>query len=87
MSIIKNARNLDNAKLFADWALTKEAQELVWRETKVYQIPTNIHAEAAPQSVDPKKLNLINYDFERFGSSEEGKRLTDKWVKEVKLHK
>ncbi|VEI57340.1 bacterial extracellular solute-binding, family 1 protein [Pasteurella multocida] len=87
MSIIKNARNLDNAKLFADWALTKEAQELVWRETKVYQIPTNIHAEASPQSVDPKKLNLIDYDFERFGSSEEGKRLTDKWVKEVKLHK
>ncbi|MGC7589450.1 ABC transporter substrate-binding protein [Bisgaard Taxon 46] len=87
MSIIKNARNLDNAKLFADWALTKEAQELVWRETKVYQIPTNIHAEAAPQSVDPKKLNLIDYDFDRFGSSEEGKRLTDKWVKEVKLHK
>lgn len=87
MSIIKNARNLDNAKLFADWALTKEAQELVWRETKVYQIPMNIHAEASPQSVDPKKLNLIDYDFERFGSSEEGKRLTDKWVKEVKLHK
>ncbi|MFD1805458.1 ABC transporter substrate-binding protein [Pasteurella oralis] len=87
MSIIKNARNLDNAKLFADWALSKEAQELVWRETKVYQIPTNIHAEASPQSVNPKQLKLINYDFDRFGASAEGKRLTDKWVKEVKLMK
>ncbi|MXN88532.1 ABC transporter substrate-binding protein [Pasteurella canis] len=87
MSIIKNARNLDNAKLFADWALSKEAQELVWRETKVYQIPTNIHAEASPQSVSPKHLKLISYDFDRFGKSSEGKRLTDKWLKEVKLAK
>ncbi|MGC6405106.1 ABC transporter substrate-binding protein [Bisgaard Taxon 45] len=87
MSIVKNARNLENAKRFVDWALTKEAQELVWRETKVYQIPTNIHAEAAPQSVDPKQLKLINYDFDRFGSSAEGKRITDKWVKEVKMAK
>lgn len=87
MSIVKNARNLENAKRFVDWALTKEAQELVWRETKVYQIPTNIHAEASPQSVDPKQLKLINYDFDRFGSSAEGKRLTDKWVKEVKMAK
>ncbi|MGC7560979.1 ABC transporter substrate-binding protein [Pasteurella sp. PK-2025] len=85
MSIIKNARNMENAKRFVDWALTKEAQELVWRETKVYQIPTNIHAEASPKSVDPKTLKLIDYDFDRFGASAEGKRLTDKWVKEIKM--
>ncbi|MGY4676200.1 ABC transporter substrate-binding protein [Pasteurella sp. P03HT] len=87
MSIIKNARNLANAKLFADWALGKEAQELVWRETKVYQLPTNKYAEAAPQSVNLTQLKLIDYDFERFGKSAEGKRLTDKWVKEVKMAK
>ncbi|PJG83413.1 hypothetical protein CVP04_04630 [Caviibacterium pharyngocola] len=85
LSIIKGARNLDNAKLFVDWALSKEAQELPWRETGVYQIPTNINAEASPKSADPKKLNLIHIDFEHFGSAAEGKRLTDKWVQEVKL--
>lgn len=85
ISILKNARNLDNAKLFVDWALDKEAQEIPWRETGVYQIPTNIHAEASEKSVDPKKLKLIDIDFERFGSSEEGKRLTDKWEQEIKL--
>lgn len=85
ISIIKNARNLDNAKRFVDWALSAEAQELPWRETGVYQIPTNVNAIAAPQSVDPKKLNLIQIDYDRFGSSEEGKRLIDRWLKEIKL--
>lgn len=28
VSIIKGARNLENAKLFVDWALSKEGQEL-----------------------------------------------------------
>ena len=85
ISILKGARNLDNAKLFMDWALSAEAQEIPWRETKVYQIPTNINAVASPNSVDPKTLTkLIDFDFERFGSSEEGKRLVEKWVAEVK---
>ena len=85
ISILKGARNLDNAKLFMDWALSAEAQEIPWRETKVYQIPTNINAVASPNSVDPKMLTkLIDFDFERFGSSEEGKRLVEKWVAEVK---
>ncbi|POY42853.1 ABC transporter substrate-binding protein, partial [Avibacterium endocarditidis] len=44
LSIIKGARNLDNAKLFVDWALSKEAQEIPWREAGVYQIPTNVNA-------------------------------------------
>lgn len=87
ISILKGARNLDNAKLFMDWALSKEAQELPWREGGVYQIPTNVNAEASEKSVDPKKLQLIQYDFEKFGSSEEGKRLIDKWVAEIKLAK
>lgn len=85
ISILKGTRNLENAKLFMDWALSAEAQEIPWRETKVYQIPTNINAVASPNSVDPKTLTkLIDFDFERFGSHEEGKRLVDKWVKEVK---
>lgn len=84
VSILKGARNLDNAKLFVDWALSKEAQEIPWRETGVYQIPTNIYAVASPKSVDPKTLKLLDIDFDRFGRSEEGKRLIDRWEQEVK---
>lgn len=86
-SIIKGARNLDNAKLFTDWVLSKEAQELPWREHGVYQIPTNVNAEVAPQSVKLDGIKLVELDFDRFGSSEEGKRLVDKWLAEVKLAK
>lgn len=84
-SIIKGARNLDNAKLFMDWALSKEAQEIPWREYNLYQIPTNINAEISPKSVNVKGLKLVELDYNRFGSSEEGKRLVDRWVSEIKL--
>lgn len=86
-SILKGARNLDNAKLFMDWVLSKEAQEIPWREHGVYQIPTNINAEIAPQSVKLDGVKLVELDYDRFGSSEEGKRLIDKWLAEVKLAK
>ncbi len=38
VSIIKGARNLDNAKLFVDWALSKEGQELSWQKGQSYQV-------------------------------------------------
>ncbi|MDU8924834.1 ABC transporter substrate-binding protein [Pasteurellaceae bacterium LIM206] len=84
-SIIKGARNLDNAKLFMDWALSPEAQEIPWRETGAYQIPTNIHAESSPRSLKLSELKLIDYDYDRFSSPTEAKRLIDRWVSEVKM--
>ncbi|MDG6894496.1 ABC transporter substrate-binding protein [Volucribacter amazonae] len=84
LSIIKSARNLDNAKLFVDWALDVEAQELPWREAGAYQIPANINAKVSPNSIDPSKLQLIDFDFNKFGSSEEGQRIVKKWLEEVK---
>lgn len=85
VSILKNARNLDNAKLFMDWVLSKEAQEIPWREHGVYQTPTNVNAEVAPQSTKADALNFVKIDYDRFGSSEEGKRLIDRWLAEIKL--
>ncbi|WP_373818301.1 ABC transporter substrate-binding protein [Glaesserella sp.] len=85
VSIIKNARNLDNAKLFMDWTLSKDVQEMPWREHGVYQTPTNINAEVSPFSPKLDNVKLIETDFDRFGSSDEGKRLVDKWLSKVKL--
>ncbi len=87
VSIIKGARNLDNAKLFMDWVLSKEVQEIPWRDHGVYQTPTNVNSEVSPLSPKLDKLKLIEIDYDRFGSSEEGKRLIDKWVSEIKLAK
>ncbi|KGQ39395.1 hypothetical protein JP35_05490 [Gallibacterium anatis] len=87
VSILKGARNLDNAKLFVDWALSKEGQELAWKKGQALQTLTNTTAEQSPNAFDPTKLKLINYDFEKFGSSDERKRLINKWVNDVKLSK
>lgn len=83
-SIIKNARNLENAKHFIDFVLSAEAQEIPWREADSYQLPTNIHAKSHPNLPDPMKLKLIDIDFVRFGADQEAKRLIDRWMKEVK---
>lgn len=87
ISIIKNARNLENAKLFVDWTLSKEAQELTWKEAQSHQILTNITATPSPYTLKPDTLNLVDYDFTKFGSHEMRKYLIDKWVSEIKFTK
>ncbi|MGC7560455.1 ABC transporter substrate-binding protein [Pasteurella sp. PK-2025] len=87
ISIIKGARNLDNAKLFMDWALSKEGQELDWIRRAPYQIPTNKYATVLPDAVKPDQLKLIDFDFEKFGSSTQAKQIISRWLEEVKLAK
>lgn len=87
VSIIKGARNMDNAKLFVDWALSKEGQESAWKQGESLQILTNTTAEQAPNTPKPTELKLIDYDFEKYGAAEERKRLIDKWVENVKMAK
>ncbi|WP_044470338.1 ABC transporter substrate-binding protein [Mannheimia massilioguelmaensis] len=87
LSIIKGARNIDNAKLFVDYVLSKEGQEVAWRKGEAHQTLLNTTAEQSPTAFDPLKLKLINYDFEKYGATEERKRLIEKWVQDVKLAK
>ncbi|MCG9625476.1 ABC transporter substrate-binding protein [Vibrio mediterranei] len=85
VSIIKGARNLDNAKKFVDFVMSKEGQELAWKKGKSFQILTNTKAEQSPNALDPKQLKLISYDMDKYGSSAERKRLINKWVNQVKM--
>ena len=87
VSIIKGARNLENAKHFVDFVLDTEAQEIPWRESDAYQIPANIHAKASPKASEPSKLKLSDIDFIRFGADAESKRLIERWVETVKGEK
>jgi len=87
VSIIKGARNMDNAKLFVDWALSREAQELSWKKGQSYQILTNVEAEASPLALKLNDLNLINYDMDKYGDAEVRKTLISKWVSDVKMGK
>ena len=82
MSIIKGARNLESAKKFYDWALSAEAQSLAL-QVKAYQVPSNKGAETSPSAPDLSSIKLIDYDFKKYGSSAERKRLLKKWDDEV----
>ena len=82
LSIIKGARNLAAAKKFYEWALTPGAQEMA-AATKQFQLPSNKHAKVDPRIPDFKKIKFINYDYARYGSSAERRRLIARWEKEV----
>jgi iron(III) transport system substrate-binding protein len=82
MSIIKGARNPDEARTFYDWALTPEAQALALQANS-YQVPSNVNAPTSDKSPDLSSIKLIDYDFAKYGSSDERRRLLQKWDEEV----
>lgn len=83
MSIIKGGRNPKEARMWFDWALTAEAQA-IGVASKAYQIPSNVNATVPPQAPRLDQTKVIDYDFQKYGSSAERKRLLSKWDKEVK---
>jgi iron(III) transport system substrate-binding protein len=83
MSIIKGAKNMDNAKKWYDWALTAEAQNIGAQAKVSYQVPSNRAASPPPQAPKFSEIKFIDYDFAKYGSSAERKRLLAKWDAEV----
>ncbi len=77
-AILKGAKNLENAKLWYDWAITPEAQALgpVFQS---YQAPTVSGVELShPELLDVK---LINYDFTWSGAHKQ--EFQDKFANEI----
>ena len=83
MSIINNARNMESARKFYDWALGEASQALM-PQAKAYQVPSNAAVEPPPEAPDVSEIKLIDYDFAKYGSSAERTRLLAKWDAEVK---
>ena len=82
MSIVKGARNLDNARKFYDWALTPKAQALA-AQAKQFQLPSNVATPVSPLSPKMADVKLIDYDFAKYGTSVERKRLLERWDRDV----
>jgi len=82
MSIIKGARNLEQAKKFYEWALTPQAQQF-GAATRQFQLPSNKATPIDPRVPDFKKIKFIDYDYAKYGASAERKRLIAKWEKDV----
>jgi iron(III) transport system substrate-binding protein len=85
MSIIKGGPDPEAAKKFYDFALRADIQELA-AKAKAYQVPSNMAAKAPPQAPDLSTIKLIDYDFKKFGSSDERSRLLAKWDQEIGAH-
>jgi iron(III) transport system substrate-binding protein len=83
MSIIKGARHLDEAKKFYEFALSYDAQSIA-PQFGSYQFPSNASVPAPKEAPDLSKVKLIDYDFAKYGSAAERKRLLGRWTSEVK---
>jgi iron(III) transport system substrate-binding protein len=82
MSLIKGSRNPENARKFYDWALQAEVQSRAL-EVNAFQVMSNKGAESSPQAPNMDSIKLIDYDFAKYGSSDERTRLLKKWDDEV----
>ena len=82
MSIVKGARNLQNARRFYDWALTPAAQKL-GVDTKHFVLPSNRAAPAPPGVPTATEAKLIAFDFAKYANTVERARLLERWEREV----
>ena len=82
MSIVKGGKNPDNAKAWYDWALTADIQDKA-KTVKSFQVPSNMKASAPEQMPKLESMKLIDYDFAKYGSGSERKRIIARWEKEV----
>lgn len=77
-AILKGAKHPDAAKLWYDWALTPEAQDL-GPKYKSYQAPTV--KGATPSMPELMQVNMIKYDFQWAGTNK--KAIVDKFTNEI----
>ncbi|MCB8836239.1 ABC transporter substrate-binding protein [Aurantimonas sp. VKM B-3413] len=82
MSIVKGARNLENAKTFYDWALSADVQSKAV-EADSFQIPSNKRATVPPEAPNLDEIKLIDYDFAKYGDSDTRKALLERWDREI----
>ena len=80
ISIMKNTKNLEAAKKFVDFMLSKEAQELM--SSIDFTLPVNPDAVGAEGSVPLSQIDLIKYDSAL--AAKEKDEVLEKWTKEVK---
>lgn len=82
MSLVKGSPNAEAAKRFYEWALTPGGQQF-GLAAKQFQLPSNKNVPKDPRMSDPAKIKLINYDYAKYGSSAERRRLIARWEREI----
>jgi len=74
MALIKGGPELETAKIFYDWAMSKEAQDLY---QEFFRVPLNPEAELAEGLVKASDVNVLPIDLIWYGDNKEA--MLDKW--------
>lgn len=69
VALIANAPEPEAAKMWIDWSLTAEAQEIGAAQAASFQLPTNPDATVDERSVNLDEVELIDYDFQAAGEA------------------
>lgn len=80
VALVAGAPEPNAAKMWIDWSLTAEAQE-IGATTASFQLPTNPDAAVPEESVNLDEVNLVDYDFQAAGQARES--LTARFEDEV----
>lgn len=62
MAIFKNAENLDEAKAFVDWALSKKGQEFIKSQDPRMMVRSDIEIPKSVKNINKDKLIKLNID-------------------------
>jgi len=81
VSIVKGARNLDNAKKFVDWVLSAKGQGLA-AKAKQHLYPANTAVPTSALAPKFGEIKFISYDVARFEKTEARRHLVDRWKQE-----
>ena len=68
VALIANAPEPEAARMWIDWSLTAEAQE-IGATNASFQLPTNPDAAVSERSVNLDDVNLVDYDFQAAGEA------------------
>ncbi|WP_048058528.1 ABC transporter substrate-binding protein [Methanococcus maripaludis] len=75
VSIVNGAKHPENAKIFVDWCLSKEGQEVLMQASP--RVPVRGDIEVIEGVPNPEELNFIDMDFVYWGENRD--RILDEW--------
>ena len=82
IALIKGAKNADAAKQFYEFMMSAQGQAL-GAQAKNYQQPANKTTSPNAKILQADKVNLVDYDFKKYGSSETRKAVISRWENEI----
>ena len=82
IAMVKGQRNKEAAKKYYDWLMSPAGQS-VGAKAGSLQVPANKTFKLDPRIPPLDNVNLIKYDFDKYGKAAERRRLLERWSKEI----